>query len=88
MTDLKWSRLYAAVTLAGACLGVLVVLGALPSIPAQLISWMRSVDEEVAALVVVLGGALIGLALTAVAHLGVSWQLRQRAGTDENGPRT
>lgn len=84
MEQLKWSRLYAAVTLAGACLGLLVVLGVLPSIPPQLIDWMRSVDHEVAALVVVLGGALTGFTLTAVAHLGVRWQLRQRSRTDQH----
>lgn len=76
---LNWGRLYLAATLAGAFLGVLVVLGAVPDTPEQLTTWMRGVDHEVAVLVVVLGGAAMGLALAAVAHLGVRWQLRRRS---------
>ncbi|HZN98541.1 MAG TPA: hypothetical protein VFB61_12490 [Gemmatimonadales bacterium] len=82
LEQLRWSWLYAAATLAGACLGLLVLLGLLPSIPAQLTSWIRSVDPEVAVLTLVLGGALIGFSLTAVAHLGVRWQLSRRSRTD------
>ena len=81
--QLKWGRLYAAVTLAGACLGLLVVLRLLPSIPPQLTSWMRTVDSELAILTLVLGGALIGFTLTAVAHLGIRWQLHQRSRIDQ-----
>jgi len=68
------------VALAGAALGLLVVLGLLPAIPPQVTAWLESFDNKaVAVLVTILGGALIGLALTAVAHLGVRWQLRQRS---------
>ena len=79
---IKWRRLYAAATLAGAGLGILVVLGALPETPPQLTAWMRSVDHEVAVLAVIAGGAAIGFALAAVGHLGVSWQLRRRSRFD------
>ncbi len=79
--SLNWARLYAAATLAGAGLGILVLLGTLPGTPRQLTSWIRGVDVEVAILVVVLGGAAMGLALAAVAHLGVRWQLRWRSRT-------
>jgi hypothetical protein len=82
LEQLRWGRLYAAATIAGACLGLVVLLGLLPSVPAQLTSWIRSVDPEVAVLTLVLGGALIGFTLTAVAHLGVRWQLRRRSRTN------
>jgi len=82
LEQLRWSRLYAAATLAGAGLGLVVLLGLLPSIPEQLTSWIRSADPEVAVLTLVLGGALIGFTLTAVAHLGVRWQLSRRSRTD------
>jgi hypothetical protein len=75
----NWGRLYAAATLAGAGVGVLLVLGLLPAIPPQVTTWIRGVDDNVlAVLVPVIGGALIGLALTAVAHIGVAWQLCRR----------
>ena len=80
--SLNWVRLYAAATLAGAGLGILVILGALPGTPQQLTSWIQSVDAEVAILVVVLGCAVMGFALTAVAHLGVRWQLRRQSRFD------
>jgi hypothetical protein len=77
---IKWPRLYAAATLAGAALGVLLVLGVLPAVPHQVTTWMRSVDDKVVVLLaLVVGGALMGLALAAVAHLGVRWQLRRRS---------
>jgi protein-S-isoprenylcysteine O-methyltransferase Ste14 len=77
---IKWPRLYAAATLAGVALGVLLVLGVLPAVPHQLTTWMRSVDDKVVVvLALIVGGALMGLALAAVAHLGVLWQLRQRS---------
>jgi hypothetical protein len=77
---LKWGRLYAAATVAGAGLGVLLVLGLLPAIPHQVTTWMRGVDDKLVVLLVpVVGGGLMGLALAAVAHLGVRWQLRRRA---------
>jgi hypothetical protein len=76
---LKWRSLYAAVALAGAGVGVLLVLGLLPAIPPQVTTWMHTLDGELAVLVPILGGALVGLALAAVAHLGVVWQLHQRS---------
>ena len=78
----NWRRLYAVATLAGAALGILLALGALPALPDQLTTWMHSLDDEVSLLVPVLGGAAVGLALAAVAHLGVRWQLRQRSKAD------
>jgi hypothetical protein len=78
-TSTNWRLLYAAAFLAGAGLGLLVVLGALPAIPHQVTTWIRSSDKFLALLVLVIGGALVGLTLTAVAHLGVTWQLRRRS---------
>ena len=75
----NWRHLYAAAALAGAGVGLLVVLGALPAIPHQLTAWIRGADKLMAWLVSLTGGALVGLALTAVAHLGVIWQLRRRS---------
>ena len=75
----NWRHLYAAAALAGAGVGLLVVLGVLPAIPHQLTTWFRDTDKLVAWLVSLTGGALVGLALTAVAHLGVIWQLRRRS---------
>lgn len=78
---LKWRRMYAAAALAGAALGLVVALGLLPAIPPQLTGWLESLDNRtVGMLVTILGGALVGLALAAVAHLGVAWQLRHRFG--------
>jgi hypothetical protein len=60
------------------------VLGVLPAVPHQLTTWMGSVDDKVVVvLTLVVGGALMGLALAAIAHLGVLWQLgrRSRRGT-------
>ena len=77
---LEWRWLYAATTLAGAAVGILLVLGLLPAVPHQVTTWMRTLDNKLVALLVpVLGGALMGLALTAVAHVGVRWQLRRRS---------
>jgi hypothetical protein len=74
----NWGHLYAAAALAGAGVGLLAVLGALPATPHQLTTWIRGADKLVAWIVLLSGGALVGLALTAVAHLGVIWQLRRR----------
>jgi hypothetical protein len=76
---LRWPRLYAGMTLVGAGLGLLVVLGLLPRVPHQLTAWMHSVDPALAALAVVVAGAMTGFFLTGVAHLGVRWQLRRRS---------
>jgi hypothetical protein len=75
----NWRHLYAAAALAGAGVGLLVVLEALPATPHQVTTWIRGADKLVAWLVSLTGGALVGLALTAVAHLGVIWQLRRRS---------
>ena len=82
LEQLRWGRLYAAATLAGACLGLVVLLGLLPSLPENLTSWIRSVDHEIAVLTLVLGGALVGFTLCAIAHFGVRWQLSRRSRTD------
>jgi hypothetical protein len=79
---LNWPRLYLAATLAGAALGLLVALGVLPEIPDQLTDWLRTVDKMVGVSVLLLGGAAVGFVLAVVAHLGVRWQLRQRAASD------
>ena len=77
-TATNWRRLYSAAFLAGAGLGLLVALGALPAIPHQVTGWLGGFqDRWVASFLAVLGGALIGLALAAAAHLGVLWQLRK-----------
>ena len=77
---LNWPRLYLAATLAGAALGVLVALGVVPEIPDQLTGWLRTVNRMAGVSVLLLGGAVVGFVLAAVAHLGVRWQLRRRAG--------
>jgi hypothetical protein len=83
-TATNWRRLYAAAAVAGGGLGLLVALGALPAIPHQVATWLGSFDDTmVARLVSTIGGALIGLALAAVAHLGVTWQLRR----SRSGPK-
>jgi hypothetical protein len=83
MTDpsgepLRWSRLYVGAAVAGAGLGLLVALDVLPDIPPQLTAWVQQVSHPFAIAVLMLGGALVGLALVAIAQLGVRWQLRQR----------
>jgi hypothetical protein len=76
--------MYAAAVLAGAAAGLFVVLGLFPATPPQVTAWIRSFDNEfVALLMIMISGAVIGLVLTAVAHLGVTLQLRRRS-----GPRT
>jgi len=80
----KWRRLYASAALAGAGAGLFVVLGLFPATPPQVTAWIRGFENEaVALLLILIGGALMGLALAAVAHLGVTLQLRRRS-----GPRT
>ncbi len=80
----RWGWLYAAAALAGAGAGLFVVLGLFPATPPQVTAWIRGFENEfVALLLVLVSGALIGLALAAVAHLGVILQLRRRS-----GPRT
>jgi hypothetical protein len=79
-TARSWRQLYAAASLAGAVSGILVALGALPAIPEQVTAWIHSFDSTwVAVLVSLTAGALLGLALAAIAQLGVNWQLRRRS---------
>ena len=74
----RWRRLYTAATLAGAALGLSLALGALPAVPQQVTIWVRSAENKVVPLLaLVAGGALIGLALAAVAQVGIRWQLRR-----------
>lgn len=76
----SWRRLYAAAALAGAALGLLVALGAFPATPHQVTAWIGGFGTRwVAVLVSLTTGALFGLALAAVAHLGVNRQLRRRS---------
>jgi hypothetical protein len=84
---LKWGWLYTAAVLAGAGAGLFVVLGLFPATPPQLTAWIRGFENEIVALLLILlAGALIGLALAAVAHLGVIWQLRRRSGPRSDRP--
>ena len=83
----NWPRLYGAAALAGADLGLVVALRLLPAIPPQVTAWLESFDSRaVAILVSILCGTLIGLALTAVAQLGVVLQLRHRSGPRSDKP--
>lgn len=76
--NIRWRRLYMTATLAGAALGLLLALNALPAVPQPVTTWVRGADNKVEpVLALVAGGALIGLALTAVAHVGIRWQLRR-----------
>jgi hypothetical protein len=76
----NWPRLYQGAALAGAALGLLVALELLPAIPSQVTARLESFNSRsLAILVSVLSGALVGVALTAVAHVGVTWQLRRRS---------
>ena len=76
----NWPPLYCGASLAGAVLGLLVALELLPAIPPQVTAWLESFDSRAGTIVVgILSGALVGLLLTAVAHLGVAWQLRRRS---------
>lgn len=63
----NWPRLYRTAVLLGVGFGVLVSLRVLPLAP----RWP--------AVVLVVGGALVGLILAAAAHIGVSLQLRRRS---------
>jgi hypothetical protein len=72
----NWPRLYAAAALAGAVVGVLWVAGVLPGpLDATPGGGRRVGGGIVAVLAPVAGGTLLGLALAAVAQLGIRWQL-------------
>ena len=76
----SWPRLYAMAALAGAAFGLLLSAGGLPSAPDWPEEWSMAATSSVMVLLVpVAGGALIGLVLAAVAHLGVRTQLRRDA---------
>jgi hypothetical protein len=84
---IRWHRLYTGAALAGAGAGLFVALGIFPATPDQVIAWVRSFDDHLIGLIAaMLFGAVIGLTLTAVAHLGVRWQLRRRSGPGSDRP--
>ena len=63
----NWPRLYSTAVLLGVGFGLLVSLRLLPLAP------------EWPAVLLIVGGALVGLILAAAAHVGVSLQLRRRS---------
>jgi hypothetical protein len=83
-TARSWRHLYAAGAIAGAALGLLVALGALPAIPHQVTAWIDSFGTKWGAVLASLtAGTLFGLAFAGIAHLGVNWQLRRRSKTGD-----
>ena len=77
----NWPRLYALAVLLGAGFGILLSIGVLPSAPDWPAEWDLVPTGRMASIVVpVAGGALVGLGLAGVAHLGVRYQLRRGAG--------
>jgi hypothetical protein len=82
-------RLYATAVLLGAGFGLLLSLGVLPSAPDWPAEWGDGPASPMLTVVVpIAGGALVGLALAAAAHIGVRLQLRRRgrlAGHDKEG---
>ena len=76
-----WRRLYAVAALLGGGFGLLLALGLLPAAPAWPEGWgLSPISAGLALLLPPAAGALVGLALAAMAHLGVRWQLRRRTG--------
>jgi hypothetical protein len=79
----NWPRLYSMAALLGAAFGLLLSIGALPSAPELPATWDLEATSSIGAiLVLVTGGALVGLFLAAAAHLGVRYQLRRRSKPD------
>jgi hypothetical protein len=79
----NWPRLYAVAALLGAGFGLLLSLGALPSAPDWPAEWGVPATGRIRTIVMpIAGGAIVGLVLAAVAHLGVRYQLRRRASRD------
>jgi hypothetical protein len=77
----NWPRLYAAAMLAGAALGVLLVLRVTPAVPQQLSGWLAGANNKPLTIIAPIAcGALFGLMLAALSHLGVRWQLRNSGG--------
>lgn len=80
----NWPRLYSIAALIGAGSGLLLSLGGLPSAPDWPTGWGMETRSSIATLIIpVAGGALLGVALAAAAHLGVRYQLRRRS---KSGP--
>jgi hypothetical protein len=76
----NWPRLYSLAALIGAGAGLLLSLGGLPSAPDWPAGWGMETTSSIATFVIpVAGGALLGVALAAAAHLGVRYQLRRRS---------
>jgi hypothetical protein len=78
----NWPRLYAVAVLLGAGFGLLLSLGVLPSAPDWPGDWGVDSGPISTIVVPVAGGAFVGLALAAAAHLGVRMQLRRRSRRD------
>jgi hypothetical protein len=76
----NWPQLYSTAALLGAAFGFLLSIGALPSAPDWPAAWGLEPTNPIGAILVpVTGGAVVGLALAAAAHLGVRYQLRRRS---------
>lgn len=77
----NWPRLYATAAAVGAGFGLLLSMGGPPLAPDWPAEWSAETTSLAATLLVPMAcGALIAVALVAVAHLGVRWQLRRRPG--------
>ena len=75
----SWPRLYGIAALIGAGFGLLLSLGAMPSVPEWPNAWSAERISPVAAvLLTVAGGTLVGVLFAGAAHLGVRYQLRRR----------
>jgi hypothetical protein len=82
----NWPRLYAVAALIGAGAGLLLSLGALPSAPEWPAQWGVPATSRILIIVTpIAGGALVGVILAAVAHLGVRYQLRRRSSREGEG---
>lgn len=74
----NWPRLYSTAALLGAGFGLLMSIGALPSAPDWPAEWgVQPTSPARTLLVPVISGAIVGLVLAGVAHLGVRYQLRR-----------
>ncbi len=83
----NWPRLYCIAALIGAGFGLLLSLGALPFAPEWPGGWDIAETGPVRIFVPIVGGGLVGVVLAGASHLGVTYQLRQRAGSgDQRSP--
>jgi hypothetical protein len=74
----NWARLYSMAALLGAGFGLLLSIGALPSAPDWPADWgVETTSPSRTLILPVISGALVGLVLAGVAHLGVRYQLRR-----------